>query len=172
MSSLKQYQSTFDVLRYLLNHRLEQLPSLQHLAGGPPEALIPVPSWVLVIVVGCILVAVATCVGFGIWKTRKKHEKVKEYEKAKKDEEAEKRGGNVVEEPQELDVYAVPGLFAQNVKTILQMFVGGGLAGMIILKILDHLGLGFDVAFLRDFVYHRPTLLIVGVALAHSSALN
>jgi len=166
MSSLKPYQSAFNALRSILNYLPEHLPSSRHLAGGPSETFIPVPFWVPDIIVAGILVVVAACVGFGIWKTKKKHEEVKKHEEAKK------RRLNVVQKPQELDVYDVPGPFAENVKIILQMFVGVGLAGIIILKILDFLGLGFDIAFLRDFVYHRPTLLIVGVALAYSSAIE
>jgi hypothetical protein len=69
-------------------------------------------------------------------------------------------------------LYAVMEPYAENVKVVLQMFIGGGLAAVILLKLLDHLGIGFDVPLLAGQVYGRPTLQIVGLALAYSSALE
>jgi len=52
------------------------------------------------------------------------------------------------------------------------MFIGAGLALLVSLKLLNHLGLGFSIPFLTEQVYSRPTLDIVGLALGYSSALE
>jgi hypothetical protein len=62
--------------------------------------------------------------------------------------------------------------YAEAVKIVLQMFIGTGLAVLISLKLLNHLGIGFAVPFLTEQVYNRPTLDIVGLSLGYSSALE
>jgi hypothetical protein len=70
------------------------------------------------------------------------------------------------------DLHTAVQPYAESVKVVLQMFIGGGLAAVILLKLLNHVGIGFALPFLVDQVYARPTLKIVGLALAYSSALE
>src|SRR6266567_4312273 len=70
------------------------------------------------------------------------------------------------------DVYDLIEPFAKNIKITLQMFIGFGLTGLIILKILHQLQWSINNTFLNDFVYMSSTLAIVAAALAYSSAIE
>ena len=62
--------------------------------------------------------------------------------------------------------------YARNVKVYLQMLAGVGLTGLILLKLLHHFIPTLETPFLLAYVYKQPTLTIVGLALAYSSALE
>jgi RsiW-degrading membrane proteinase PrsW (M82 family) len=116
--------------------------------------LISVPSPVSAVIVGVIVIAAMSMVAFSIRRTWARRHHPKEPR------------------PKKHPFYDVMEPYAEGAKVVLQMFIGAGLALLVSLKLLNHLGLGFSIPFLTEQVYSRPTLDIVGLALGYSSALE
>jgi len=115
---------------------------------------VPVPPWLLPGVVAVVSLAALALVGLGVARTRAglRHRRVAAAE--------------------ELDIHAVMQPYAENVKVVLQMFIGGCLTVVVLLRLLHTVGIGFALPLLTSYVYDRPTLEVVAAALAYSSALE
>jgi hypothetical protein len=116
--------------------------------------LIGVPFWVYAGIVGASLCAVMSMLALSVGKTWARHHR------------------SLARRPAKHPLYDIMEPYAEAVKIVLQMFIGTGLAVLISLKLLNHLGIGFAVPFLTEQVYSRPTLDIVGLSLGYSSALE
>lgn len=120
------------------------------------SAPIVLPPWVPTLVVASLLAAALAAVGWSVAETwQSRHQPARPRHHGRR-----------------FDLHAVTQPYAEGVKVVLQMFIGGGLAAVILLKLLSHVGVGFALPFLVEQVYARPTLEIVGLALAYSSALE
>ena len=82
-------------------------------------------------------------------------------------------------------IYIIAEPYAENFKAALQMIIGFGLTVLLTLKLIHHLleylflvpAYQGMLAFARDtflskYVYHQPTIAIVGFALAYSTAVE
>jgi RsiW-degrading membrane proteinase PrsW (M82 family) len=118
-------------------------------------ALISVPPWAYTAVVGVVVCAAVSMVALAVVRT---------WDRLRRSVEKQRRS--------EHPLYGFMEPYAESIKIVLQMFIGGGLAALITLKLLYHVGLGLDIPFMTEQVYHRPTLDIVGLALGYSSALE